>query len=337
MKSRKSKTVPPSKKAGPSENPASKEEAKIPAYDLKKAAEDCRKAGYGHRHAIAWLAGNRVQIALLPRGKAQPSTISKLTPSAANRPPRKVVCIAFNMGDAWRPWDEVEVSEALLNLPSTPKDKRAAILPLEHSIFDPDKSDGVWFMARKEDTLDRCKHFAQAARQEIDRIRKLADVVFTSASAQNSMSLVSSLLSDCLAAIERFELATDLRMLIHSCQLDTAVAIRQGFLIGRWLAQAEARCAASEGIKFMAPKGAGRKPQQFWKHVVESEPFERMTESEVFAALHGRLDPDHSGTTMRVDEATLYRGNGRKVKESSFCSRLRSLRADAKRRKTIRH
>lgn len=331
--------------------------SKYPAvYDIMAARQECKERGVPSRVALAWMLGGRVQIILdkksLKKANNRPSRDSVFrrwisesdlcVPENHNtsEPPAEVRsrhryarCVATSHGESWHAWKEGEVSRFLINPPRTPPNRRWCIIPQEYTIFDPDKDPGVW-LAQDETTIaERCIDFGKGVLLEAARVYCLAteliedfELTFNSLDDPtfpwNRAAKPAQLLQDCKnAAVLMIDSIAYQGALKRNP--DAATAVRQGFLMGLRVTQAEAIVSNIASTTSAAQLGTGRPQSKFWEWVNSDPRFAGKAAKEVWSLLHGHDDPDQPGRKIEVREHSLIRFTTPPLKFTSFLSRFK--------------
>jgi hypothetical protein len=258
-----------------------------------------------------------------------------------DQPPRGITqkvryarCVAASSGDRWEAWKYMAVCRFLLNPPGTAPERCFTITPDEYTILDPDKSIGVWVVKHDTEILPRCFDLGKSLLGEIAHVYCLAveliehfEETFESVDEyrpRTQATRPADLLRDCKKAA--INLITSVAMMDFRSPKripDAAIALRQGFLIGRWLAQAEGIIGNVKDTILIAKMGSGRSTSRFWKWVNSDSEFSGKSPNEVLQLLDGLPDPDHPGKSLKLQEEGLQRGDGRLLKTSSFLAKFK--------------
>jgi hypothetical protein len=144
----------------------------------------------------------------------------------------------------------------------------------------------------------------------------------------------SELLEICLqieVALKEIECRTGMEPNPDCLTLDPVGAVQFGLLLGSLMARADAVLAYQTFANVL--KKVGRSDQEldpFWKWVQAN--YMNVNVKEVFGMLNGCRDPANPSKTIRLirNQTVLVRHNGKRLKLSSFESKLRLLRAKQK-------
>ena len=326
------------------------------AYDIAAVLLDCRKKGLKARPAIAWMEGGRVQVTF------DEESINKrvvrnmrdeiyqrwcaelgLTFTAPNQPqPSEVTvpetrlarCVAFSNGADWSASKPMDVCHFLLNPLGTPPDRGFSIIPLDYTIFSPDMSAAVWLVKYEARSLHRCMEFGWILLSDIARVYCLAvefidgfEIEFNStdeSSPWTAATLPAALLHDCKKAT--LKLISSVAQIEYRPKIepDAGVALRQGFLIGKKLAQAEGMISNVRETAWLSTIGKGRSTSKFWKWVNSDPIFKGKSASETLVILNGKRDPDFPGKTLILTDEGLIRGNEKVLRTTSFTAKYKS-------------
>lgn len=333
----------------------------IPAvYDISSEMIVCKKRGLKAQEAIAWMEGGRVKISLnedflkkRDTRKTQHEIYQKWLdetglefgpifgeqsqPDAA-KTARYARCVAASSGEIWSAWKEMDVCRFLLTPEGASNEKCIYMIPIEYTIFDPAKSPGVWFDAQDEDILTRCfecgismlNETAQVYCQAVELIDNFEETfeALHPDLPRTQATRPAELLRDCKKASIDLIVAVTIKKFQGPKKsfINAGTALRQGFLVGRWLARAEAIIGNVKDMKLALQKGfSGQHPSDFWKWLValQETTLKGKTASELFTWLDGQPDPDYKGFKLQiVDDNKLMRGNGDSITLSSFQSSL---------------
>lgn len=329
-------------------------------YDLAEAKQACKKQGMKAGPAIAWLGGGRVRFTLeknFIEGRFGYQNLvgiftrwlgeTCLKPNDNLQPirGRLVRCIVASRGDRWVIYDATKVMYFLSSHPDAPPGKNVIFMPLEDTIFDPDKDPAVWLKDVPSDDLDRSIRLGKELLWEIAVVYSQAlersdefEAFFEAKDPSGPVTeyvCAAQLLKDCKRAV--ISLINSIAMM-EACEQqkkpDAETAIRQGFLIGRWLASAEAILCSSADLKMAAQKGdSGQKLSQFWVWLLgklKNQELKSKSAREIFDWLHRRPDPATSGSPMEIRQIDpldpsrdeLLRKGQRPLQFSSFRSGL---------------
>lgn len=329
------------------------------AYDIAAALSECRKKGIVSRKAIAWIEGGRVQVSLDEeflktridrhmRDEIYNKWCAELKVTftdpnqhqlseVADNEPRLARCVAASNGANWSAWKEIDVSEFLLNPPGTPRERRLSIIPLEYTIFDPAMSEAVWMEKPETAPLPRCLEIGWILLSDIARVYCLA-VEFIDGFEQefnspkesrpwNFATRPAALLRDCKKATLKLIISIALMDCKKPKQNpDAGIALQQGFLIGKKLAQAEGIISNAKDRKLALQQGfTGQHASKFWTWVMKLQTTSQKgkTASELFFGLDGQLDPDFKGKKLQiVENDKLKRGNNEEMSLAAFQTSL---------------
>ncbi|MFC5455992.1 hypothetical protein [Prosthecobacter fluviatilis] len=335
------------------------DESELPvAYDLDTEQRRCRQLQVPCKRAVAWMEGGRVHISVLKSKSDKVNLRSKRdamflrwvkesglldnaeleteSPIKANQLiPEYVRCLAVSNGEAWHCWRPSEVGAVLTFSQETPPGRRFQIIPLENTIFDPDKAPLVWRTKDETPLADRCVLFGRKLLFEAARVYATGVKFIEGFEGEfEEMSkyphsvegtLPVRLLIDSKNRI--FAMISNIALLKYrpNLELDLEVALRQGFLIGRWLAQAEAIISSSGFTKFAAQQAnSGQKTSLFLRWIIDLQDscLKGLTASQIFSWLDGKDDPEFKGHKLIVKDDELQRGNGRIMKMATFQASL---------------
>ncbi len=337
-----------------------------PAYDLDIEQRTCHQLKVPCKQAVAWMEGGRVQISVYASNSDKVDLRSKRdaifqrwvkesgllgnaeleteTPIDANRlVPEYVRCLAASNGEAWHCWRSVDVGTALTIPPGTPPARRFQIIPLELSIFDPDKAPLVWRTKDDMPVAERCVLFGrqllfEAARvyamglkfiegfeNEFEEMTKYPHSVAGTMPVRHLLNAKNRILA----------MVSNVLLLEYTPnrEPDGAIAMRQGFLIGRWLAQAEAIISNAGFTKFASQQAnTGQKTSKFlgWIIGLQDSCLKDLSTSQIFTWLHGKDDPEFKGHKLIVKDDGLKRGNGRTLKLATFQASLSRAKGRAR-------
>lgn len=332
----------------------------VRVYDLKKEARACRQNGYQCRKGYAYMSGGRVCFALSLDWMNDTSTPAQehqlfmewlresmdylretsfyepflkrydLRPTQLSH--RRVAeCIAFSRGESWHVWNEIEVCRVLCN-PGKKRGEGFAFIPIEDTIFDPDRRPGVWQANHAATVEDRCLEFATDVLRQAAYVYVQAKHLLDGFSEAFAALDTDGFLNTASPAARMIREAKEAaQRQIHACHMlaidgrtqDEAVASRQGFLMGSLLAQARAIIASERSQKLAARLGAGKQHSKFWKWIWNDARFQGKLAGEAWRQLDGLVDPDHPTGKLRVENDVLIRGNSDKMSEKSFCAKYR--------------
>lgn len=336
------------------------------AYDLKKERQECKRLGVQTRIIVAWMQEGEVLYSSVAQFKSQTLRQSKreaifnqwlrescVSSSDTNQLESAqkqlhltqcVQCLLASSGGHWAVWKYQDVSRAILNPQGRHGGRVRDFIPERFTIFDRDRAANVWQEKHDETVCERSIHFGKALLMEAARIYELScleieyfEHVFNASDgdvANSKASQIASLLKDCVKAIKMMFYAVSMLNYERKGRPDLAVALRQGFLIGRWLMQAEAIVANKEAMKMASHQGvSGQHPSAFWDWIISEPDFMNATAKSIFDALEGKRDPDYPGAVLTIiDGNKLRRGNGDYLKQSSFVTALSRNRKSAKNR-----
>lgn len=338
------------------------------AYDISSELLVCKKQGLKARRAVAWIEGGRVQVSLdedffrkRPERKSREEIFQKWLDesdlscfaadqgqSAGNAADkvRYIRCVAASNGDRWDAWKELDIYRILVNPQDTPLDRCVSLIPIEYTIFDPDKAADVWFAKNETGIHARCLNFAVGLLNEIARVYCLAieliegfEEAFDALGHGPSrpwtqVSKPADLIRDCKkAAINLIESVGFMHATWPKRLPDPAIALRQGFLVGRWLAQAEGIIANVREMKLALQQGvSGQHTMGFWNWLIEvhKTTLNGKTAAEVFTWLDGKPDPDFKGQNLQILDDKLRRGNGETIKLTAFMTAFSRAKSRAR-------
>jgi hypothetical protein len=332
-------------------------------YDISSELLECKKQGLKARPAIAWMEGGRIQVSmdkdfLTKRpvrktreeisqewfdeiGLSFAASYHDQSPGIIANKVRYVRCVAASEGDRWGAWKVMDVCRFLMNPPGTPLGQCVSILPVEYTIFDPDKAAGVWFTEHETELFPRYLDFGIGLLNEIARVYCLAvefiedfEETFDSLDERcprNKATRPADLLRNCKkAAINMIESVSLMDSQRPKKLPDAAVAIRQGFLIGTWLAQAEGIIGNVKDMKLAVQQAvSGQHTSVFWNCIIKLQEtsLKGKTASELYTWLDGKPDPEFKGFNLQIVDDELKRGNGDTIKLAAFKSALSRAKA----------
>lgn len=325
-------------------------------YDLAEAKKACKKQGMKAIPAIAWLGGGRVRFSLeknFVEGRSGYRNLVSIfikwlgetclnpnsdLPSIGGR---FVRCIVASRGDTWKVCDELKVMATLSIRPGTPPGGSIFSMPLEDTIFDPDKDPAIWLKDIlsddlediPSDDLERSIRLGKELLWEIAVVYSQAmersdefEALFEAKDPSGPVTeygRAAQLLKDCKRAV--ISLIDSIAM-IMACERrkkpDAETAIRQGFLIGLWLARAEAIIGNVDDIAVLKTMGLGRRKSKFWSMVNSDRRFRGKSPHEAMEMLDGHPDPDHLGKVLKLTQKGLLRGNGTTLLTKSFVAKF---------------
>ncbi|MBL9181098.1 MAG: hypothetical protein JNN17_03085 [Verrucomicrobiaceae bacterium] len=317
-------------------------------YDLAETKKACKKQGMKASPAIAWLGGGRVGFSLeknFIEGRSGYQNLVGIFTSwlgetclkpKDNLPPirgRLVRCIVASRGDRWVVCDAPKVTAFLSSHPGAPPGKSIFFMPLEDTIFDPDKDPAIWLKDVPSDDLGRSIRLGEELLWEIAVVYSQAmersdkfEALFEAKDPSGPVTeyvRAAQLLKDCKRAV--ISLIDSIAM-IRACERrkkpDAETAIRQGFLIGRWLARAEAIIGNVDDIAVLKTMGLGRRKSKFWSMVNSDRRFRGKSPHEAMEMLDGHPDPDHLGKVLKLTQKGVRRGNGTTLLTKSFVAKF---------------
>lgn len=338
-----------------------------PAYDLDTEQRKCHELQVPCKQAVAWMEGGLVNISVLTSksdkvglrskrdamfqrwvkesGLLSNAELETEPPTDAKRlVPEYVRCLAVSKGQAWHCWRSRDVGAVLTFPPDTPPGRRIQAIPLEGTIFDPDKAPLVWRTEHEMPMVDRCVLFGRKLLFEAARVYAMGVKFIEGFEGEfEEMSKYPHSVEGTLPVRLILDAKNRTSAMISNVKIlelgnkqdpDAAVALRQGFLIGRWLAQAEAIISNSGFTKFAAQQAqSGQKTSKFlsWIIGLQDSCLKDMTTAEIFTWLHGKQDPEFKRRKLIVKDTNLVRGNGRTTKMATFQAAL--SRAKSRNRK----
>ena len=329
----------------------------IPAvYDITKELPIAKQCGLKARSAIAWVKGGRVMISLDGKfditrdlrkthediyrrwlnetGLFLEPPLEEQSPTVSKSLVGYVRCVACSNGGRWVPWKELDILEFLLCPPGSPPSRSVYEVPIEFTIFDPDKNGGVWIIEHEGDIHSRFLEHGHSLLREIARVYCLAVELIED--FEETFELVheypknpqaiepADLLRDCKKAV--IDLIVSVILFYHQKTKripDGVMALAQGFLIGTRLARAEGIICNLKDTLLLATMGRGRSTSRLWKLVKSDSEFSGKSPNEVLQLLNGRPDPDHIGKSLKLTEIGLQRGDGSLLKTSSFVAKFK--------------
>ena len=301
------------------------------AYDIKTARQECKAADLQSRLVIAWMEDGTLKLSQNVNA-FKASAADDSTESDRTAPPRHVRCLAVSRGDHFSAWKEGVVRKMLLNPPCSDNGKQWDYTPIKDTIFDHDLKDSAWYPSTKETLEQRCRAFALGVlmeRDNLDRLAREAVASYGEPSANKSHSAreIEWRMENIGQAIQRLQRHIGFMSIGDSP--DAGVALRQGLRIGMWLAEVGAIIANERNAKLNSQIGvSGRKLGVFWSWVMTKQEWFNKPDKEVFGLLNNEADPEFpEKKRMSVRGSVLHRGNGTTLKESSFYSKYRALRA----------
>ncbi len=328
------------------------------AYDLDVEQRTCHQLQVPCKQAVAWMEGCRVQLSVFSCNSDKVDLRSKRdamfqhwveesgllgnaelkteTPIDANRQvPEYVRCLAVSNGEAWHCWRSLDVGTVLTFPPGTPPGRRIQIVPSEGTIFDPDKAPLVWRTKDEMPLADRCVLFGRKLLFEAARVYAMGVKFIEGFEGEfEEMSKYPHSVEGTLPVRLLLDAKNRTLAMISNVKLlefrrkkdpDAAIALRQGFLIGRWLAQAEAIISNAGFTKFAAQQAnSGQKTSKFlsWIIGLQDSCLKDKSTAEIFTWLHGKDDPEFKGPKLIVKDDKLKRGNGRTLKMATFQASL---------------
>lgn len=322
------------------------------AYDIKDARAECKKRKLQTKEALAYMSEGRVVFTFSEHARTLDvdslyqrwvresefgdHLLKRLGGSSNAKPPSHYLrCLVCSQGDSWEVWEEMEVCRALCN-PGLPSGEGWSFLPIENTIFDPDRRDSVWANASETLVADRCLGFADRVLHDAARLYLLAvQLVPGFQSAHETLDNADSWQPRAtpLARLIRDSKQAALRLMEASLSLaakirvqDEGIALRQGFVMGSWLAQAEAIITNAKAAALVAASGAGRPQSKFWEWVNSEPQFVGKSAKEVWPLLGEYDDPDHPGKKLVLKDGRVRRGNGEILREASFTARFKKRR-----------
>lgn len=323
------------------------------AYDLKKERQLIQQLNSQSKNAIAWLEGERIEYCLTSKFKRHGGNSSRkfeiyrhwiadscvtdgLAKLSSNRSKKSkplsgyVQCLLSSSGSSWSVWKYNKVSLAILNS-ARQRDKLIhSIIPIEHTIFDPDKAANVWHQDQEEPAQDRLIEFGKSLIMDAARIYALGETLIEDfeplAATFNPMLKTTNhmqaavLIKDSVKATKSMLHEAAKAKYLDKENIDPAIAMRQGFLIGRWLNEAEAIISNQTALKVAAYQGnVGQQISIFWQWILGDAQFNGISPKEIFGRLHGAPDPENPSKSMVIiNDNTLQRHDGSLLKVSSF-------------------
>lgn len=329
----------------------------IPAvYDITNELQIAKQCRLKARSAIAWVNGGRVMISLDGKfditrdlrkthediyrrwlnetGLFLEPPLEEQSPTVSKSLVGYVRCVACSNGGRWVPWKELDILRFLLCPPGSPPSRSVYMIPIEFTIFDPDKNGGVWIIEHEGDIHSRFLEHGRSLLREIARVYCLAVELIEG--FEETFELVheypknpqaiepADLLRDCKKAV--IDLIVSVHLFDHQKTKripDGVMALAQGFLIGTRLARAEGIICNLKDTLLLATMGRGRSTSRLWKLVKSDSEFSGKSPYEVLQSLNGRPDPDHMGKSLKLTEMGLQRGDGSLLKTSSFVAKFK--------------
>ena len=329
--------------------------SRIPdAYEIKQTRAECKKRGLQSKEAMAYMSDGRVAFTFSEDGSARALDVESLYQQWVREsefgdfllqhrgcseppklPPRFVRCVVCSQGDSWEVWEETEVCRLLIN-PGEQSGEGWAFIPIEKTILDPDRKDSVWHVEHNTPVADRSLHFSAGVLHEAARLYLQAcqlvpgflaayEALDLSGTVSNA-SAVARLIRDCKKAALRHIEACVFLASAGMRQQDEAIAARQGFLMGGWLAQAEAILTNARTSALAAALGAGKPQSKFWFWLNADPQFAGKSAKEVWSMLDGQTDPDHPKKKLKLTRDRLQRGDGSWLKATSFTASFKKRR-----------
>ena len=216
-------------------------------------------------------------------------------------------------------------------------------VPLEGTIFDPDKAPLVWRTKDEMPMTDRCVLFGRKLLFEAARVYAMGVKFIEGFEGEfEEMSKYPHSVEGTLPVRLLLDAKNRTSAMISNVKIlelkpkqnpDAAVALRQGFLIGRWLAQAEAIISNSGFTKFASQQAnSGQKTSKFlsWIIGLQDSCLKDLGTSQIFTWLHGKDDPECKGHKLIVEGDELKRGNGRTLKMATFQASLSRAKSRAR-------
>jgi hypothetical protein len=332
----------------------------IPAvYDITNELQIAKQCRLKARSAIAWVNGGRVMISLDGKfditrdlrkthediyrrwlnetGLFLEPPLEEKSPTVSKSLVGYVRCVACSNGGRWVPWKELDILEFLLCPPGSPPSRSVYEVPIEFTIFDPDKNGGVWIIEHEGDIHSRFLEHGHSLLREIARVYCLAVELIED--FEETFELVheypknpqaiepADLLRDCKKAV--IELIVSVILFDHQKTKripDGVMALAQGFLIGTRLARAEGIISTARDMKLVLQQGvSGQHTSAFWNWLIELQEtsLKGKTAEELFTWLDGKPDPWSKGFKLQiVEDNKLKRGNGDLITLSAFKSGL---------------
>lgn len=328
------------------------------AYDLKAERKNCKSAAMQSQIVIAWMEGHKIVHAPVGEWKQElgrtakrreiyqrwieqssldssaPLTSDEIRISASDC----VQCLIASGGAGWSIWKYQEVLRTLIHGSGDSAQHKIEWIPAEFTHFDPDKAPDVWLKENDEAAGKRCLDYGKEWLREAARIFELCvrsikdfELIYenpTHFRADNKTTLLVDLLKNCVQAIDRLFYIVSIQAYHSRNPMDIAVALRQGFMMGKWLMKAEALVSNTDAMQLASRQGiSGQHPSVFWNWILTQPCFARKSAKEIFAMLNGKKDPAFPNMTMTVTpDNKLRRGDGSYLLQSSFSAGLSRAR-----------
>lgn len=325
------------------------------AYDLKKERQLITKLNCQSKTAIAWMEGERIEYRLTSKFTRQGRDSSRkfeiylewIADSCvaegrsklnSNRSKKKkplsdyVQCLVSSSGSGWSVWKYTQVSKAILNSARQRDKLISGIIPIEHTIFDPDKAANAWHQDQEKPAQDRLIEFGKSLIMDAARIYALGETLI------EDFEPLAATFNPMLKTTNHMQAAVLIKNSVRAAQsmlyeaakakytgkenIDPAIAMRQGYLIGRWLNEAESIISNQTAMKVAAYQGnSGQRISKFWQWIFENPQFNSMPPKEIFGKLEGMPDTENPKKSIVIkDYNKLQRHDGSLLKESSFIS-----------------
>ncbi|MBV6500076.1 MAG: hypothetical protein CJBNEKGG_02544 [Prosthecobacter sp.] len=336
------------------------------AYDLKKERRKCRAKGGQSKMGVAWIEHGRLKAVPSSHFQKQPAPPSKSVEmyerwldeiglnsgrEARSKEPRRMpassakyrLCLIVSRGSSWDIWNYQEVQKSFAAKRKRKADRLAYTLPEEFTIYSTDLAPDVWQASQDKTVTERCLECARALLGEAASLYEMGCVYlegFEEAydlwkgepphelTTNQSLALAASdHLKNSLEEIKRM-LYTFTTFEMRKKVPDAAVALRQGWIVGSWLAKARAILTNAESLKMASNQGIFSKSRSnFWDDLVRATENRGKSAKELFEGLRNKPDLDYPDTKLSIDEmGRLVRGNGSRIQFTSFMASLSRAR-----------
>lgn len=343
------------------------------AYDLKKERRKCRAKGGQSKMGVAWIEHGRLKAVPCSHFQKQPGPPSKSVEmcehwlaevgldcarETRSKKPRRMpansakyrLCLIVSRGSSWDIWNYQEVQKSFAAKRKRKADRLADTLPTEFTIYSPDLAPDVWQASQEKPVTERCLECARALLGEAADLYEMGCVYlegFEEAydlwkgeppeelTTNQSLAVTASHhLKNSVDSIKRMLYAfTTLGM--RKKVPDAAVAMRQGWIVGSWLAKARAILTNAESMRMASNQGIFSKTRSnFWDDLVTASENQGKSAKELFEGLRNKTDLDYPDKKLSIDKkGRLVRGNGSRIQLPSFKTSL--SRARRRRQKKI--
>lgn len=336
------------------------------AYDISKERRECRKQGKQTKEGVVWIEHGRLKAVPFSHFQNQNTPPSKaaemferwldgvgLKPSSKSRSkkPRLLPapsakyrrCVLVSSGSSWNVWKYQEVLKDFAEKGKRNADRLAYVIPPEFIIDSPDLAPNVWQASQEKPVTERCLDFARFLLWEAAELYEsgcvyLDDFEETYALWKGAppmeLSTTERLANDVSGLIKR-SVDKIKRMLyvfttfgMRKRVPDAAVALSEGWLVGKWLAEARAILTNAESLRMASNQGTqARTTTEFWDQLVKAPENQGKRAKELWEGLRDKTDPDYPAKKLSIDkENRLVRGDGSQIKFESFSAQLSRVR-----------